>query len=449
MKFVSKTKSLCPRCLGVIDAALFEDGGRLYIRKSCAAHGEFEALHPLGSFLHYQGLKKLFGAGSEKNNPDGLVINLNSSCNLNCPFCFARANERKLKEPSLPEIKEAVRGFAGSIVYLSGGEPTLREDLLDIIGEIKKMGYSVALFTNGKKLSDAGFVRGLKESGVDLAILQFDTFDEEQCEKIRGERLVGTKLQAIENLQRSGIPVYLFVMLVKGVNIGQIERLVKFAAASRSVKIINFNPVWEIGRSGSHEPMNISEILEEVGSRAGISPGDFMENTAFSYYAFSILRKLTGRGGNRHPWCEMRCYVFPGKEKMETLGGILDLGRLNICLERMLDGMRSAPGRGITAFLSRFPYGFLAGEFFSKKKFRAFVWTLAGSFCRSLFLRGRFGFADLEILSIIVGTFHTSSNIDLDLVATCNLHSDFPGEGHRSSCLRQIFIENNPGIGSG
>jgi uncharacterized radical SAM superfamily Fe-S cluster-containing enzyme len=386
-------------------------------------------------------MEKLFKNHLPVAYPDGLVINLISRCDLNCPFCFARANEYEINEPSLDEIKKKILGFPGSTIFLSGGEPTLREDLFEIICEIKKLGYKVVLFTNGKKLLDLDFVYRLKNSRLDLVVLQFDTFDEAQCKILRGEMLVETKLKVIEHLKQARLPLYLFAMLVKGVNTDQVEQLVRFTVKnSRFIKILNLNPVWEMGRISKHDPLNMSEIFKEVKDKSNISTEDFIDGTTFSYYFFSIYRQVTKKGGNKHPWCEMRCYVFPGGEGIEVLGQAVDIKKLNQHLKRINEQLQKPSRFKKIKLLIIFPYYFFIKEFFSRKQFRKLAFRIIKCLWGSLLNYGKLSFADFEITSVIIGTFHTALNIDLNLVNTCNLYSDFPGGKHRSSCLRQILV---------
>lgn len=441
MVLINKTTSLCPQCLKLIDAQVVERDGKTFLFKTCPEHGYFEALHPIGDAADYRAMAALFKNHFSPAAPDGLVINLTPHCNLNCAFCFARANECQFPEPTLAAIKNAIAGFKGSTVYLSGGEPTLREDLFEIIGEIKKQRYHVALFTNGKKLVDEGFVSRLKEHALDLVILQFDTFDEQECQMIRGERLVASKLEVIGKLKAARIPVYLFSMLVQEINLGQVEKLVNFVVQKNSnIKILNLNPVWEMGRVGKHSPMNMSQILKLVEAKTGISREDFIDGSAFGYYLSSLFGQITGRGANRHPWCEMRAYVFPGQERIVTLGRIVNLKKLNHYLKEINQRLRKTTKFKICKLLVSLPYGFLLQEFLCKRQFRGFIYKILKSYLGSLKSGGRYNLMDLEMASIIVGTFHTSWNIDFNLASTCNLYSDFPGGEHRSSCLRQIML---------
>jgi len=435
------TKSLCPACLQVIGAQVLNRDGEMRLYKSCAAHGEFECAHPWSDPRVYQHMKELFGGRQLKAAPDGLVINLNSRCNQNCPYCFARANEFETKEPSVEDIRRKVSGFRGSLVYLSGGEPTLRPDLFDIIRCVKTAGYKVVLFTNGKKLAEPSYAMKLAECGVDLVVLQFDALDERQSEILRGEKLVATKLRAVAHLRLARIPVYLFVMLVKGVNVDQVGPLLAFAARNSDiVKVINFNPVWNMGRIGRHDPLGAGEICMAIEAASAISLDDFLQGTATAYHLSTIRRQLTGKGGNKHPWCEIRCYALAEKGALRPLSHLLDAKALNSRLQRIvryLDGPSRLKGAG---WLLRVPYFFIIKALLASRPLRASVLRAGQGLIASFCGRRRTLLLDNNVLSVIVGTFHDAHNVDLHLLDTCNLYSDAPEGEPVSACLRQIRV---------
>ena len=69
MQNIEKTKSLCPECLITIDAEIFERDGKVFIRKSCPKHGEFEELY-WGSYDLYKKAKKFAKDGKGIENPN-------------------------------------------------------------------------------------------------------------------------------------------------------------------------------------------------------------------------------------------------------------------------------------------------------------------------------------------------------------------------------------------
>jgi pyruvate formate lyase activating enzyme len=93
-----------------------------------------------------------------------------SGCNFNCPYChnpeLAKGNPdcpSWLEDRTLYDFLEGRRGLLDGVV-ISGGEPTLQEDLFTLCEKVKQMGYPVKLDTNGsrpktiKRLIDEGLV---------------------------------------------------------------------------------------------------------------------------------------------------------------------------------------------------------------------------------------------------------------------------------------------------
>jgi len=438
VKFLKNTLSLCPVCLQVIPAEILELQGQIHIKKNCAHHGDFQTLHPWSNPSHYQAALKMCRTEAQKTTPDGLVININSSCNQHCPFCFARANEYALSEPTISQIKHQLSKFKGKVVYLSGGEPTLRKDIFEIIKEVKLLGFKVFLFSNGKMLADEKFVQMLKISGIDFVILQFDTFDDNQMRLLRGEELSATKINAIKNLKKYAIPVYLFVMLVKNINTDQIKKILEFTIQNRDcLKIVNFNPVWNMGRHPRYEPLDASEILTEVVKSSGLAYEDFFDISLMSYYLSEITGKLINNPIAKYPKCELRCYITAGKNNKPTpLTQLIDIKKINGYLKKIDSYLVCRYYRKVFQQII-YLFGFLLKGFLLKSKFRAVALNWL-----ALFLRLKPAISDTKIISVIVGTFHTAFNIDLDFAKTCNLYSDYPDKNRdfSSSCLRQITV---------
>lgn len=431
-----QTESLCPECLTEIQAVVIERDGKVYLQKTCQRHGYFEALHPWSNPRHYQGIMQIQNT-LYPNAANGLVINVNFHCNQMCPFCFARANEFDMHEPDIREIMRTVTNFRGEIIYLSGGEPTLRRDIFEIIRHIKHLRYKVILFSNGKKLVDNHFVYELKRNGVDLVILQFDTFDDTQYVVLRGEKLSAIKLEAIENLRQARIPVYLFAMIVSNVNEDQVSHLLAFAARNNDcIKLINFNPVWTVGRYQEYPPMDASAILDKILNVTSFTIQDFFDSGLFSRYLLGIYHHFKENNGNHYPRCEMRCYAAVIDNALVPLSRLFDIRKINGRLQKIYDSLYGGRNWDVFKGIIFLIYE-LVVEFSKRKEFRSFMLRTVKLCCTR-----RGGIARTKILSIIVGTFHTAANIDFDFVKTCNLYSDYPSNTTdiTSSCIRQITI---------
>ncbi len=178
-----------------------------------------------------------------------------SGCNLACPVCFMADGEFP-QDPSLDSIQkmfETIRHYDGSSVsiQISGGEPTVREDLPDIIALGTQLGFeAIELNTNGLVIGrDPAYQKKLKHAGLKNVYLQFDSLDPAITKKLRGRDVLAEKLQAIENCRDEGLSVILSVTIIRGINDGKLGRLIEFAMNNLDViKGLALQPAFISGR---------------------------------------------------------------------------------------------------------------------------------------------------------------------------------------------------------
>lgn len=279
-RILKETKSLCPECLAVIDAKVLEDKGAVKIVKTCSEHGSFEDTY-WSDYEQYARFEKYEWVGDGISNPRtktaracpydcGIcpehksqtvlaIIDITNRCNMRCPVCFANAAVTGyVYEPTREQIEEMLRNLrrnepiAPTALQFSGGEPTVREDLPELVRRAKELGFDhVEVNTNGIKISQgAGYIKELMEDGVDTFYLQFDGLDDDVYRKTRGVPLLDVKMKAIENARKAGLDSMVLVpTLVRGVNDHQIGDLIRFAAENHDViRGVNFQPVSICGR---------------------------------------------------------------------------------------------------------------------------------------------------------------------------------------------------------
>jgi len=277
---LKETKSLCPECLAVIDAKVLEDKGAVKMVKACREHGSFEDTY-WSDYEQYARFERYEWVGDGISNPRAktvkacpydcgicpehrsqtvlAIIDITNRCNMRCPVCFANAAAAGyVYEPTREQIEEMLRNLrrnepiAPTALQFSGGEPTIREDLLELVRRAKELGFDhVEVNTNGIKISQsASYIKELMEAGVDTFYLQFDGLDDEVYCKTRGVPLLDVKMKAIENARKAGLDSMVLVpTLVRGVNDHQIGDLIRFAAENHDViRGVNFQPVSICGR---------------------------------------------------------------------------------------------------------------------------------------------------------------------------------------------------------
>jgi GTP 3',8-cyclase len=182
------------------------------------------------------------------NRPvSNLRVSLTPKCNLSCIYCH-REGEKSPKEPlSAAEIAEVLRvaaGFGIRSVKFTGGEPTLRPDLIDIIRDVPA-GMESSLTTNGTLL--AGLASELKQAGLRRVNVSIDSLDPETFRKITGTDRLSDVLEGIDAALRTGLtPVKLNMVVLKGINDHEIDDFLTYIRGNRNlmlqlIELMNFN----------------------------------------------------------------------------------------------------------------------------------------------------------------------------------------------------------------
>jgi len=286
--FVEYTKSICPVCKVVIDAQVNIRDDKVYLRKRCRAHGEFEALvygdaqmyldstrfnKPGLIPLQFQtevvdGCPSDCGLCPEHKQHACLgLIEVNSNCNLDCPICFADSGHHADSyEITMTQCKRMLDVFVAAegepeVVMFSGGEPTIHRQILDFVDAAQARPIkAVVLNTNGIRLaSDRRFVERLAERngpGRPLTIyLQFDGFDERTHREIRGRDLREIKRRALDNCAAAGLTVTLVAAIERGLNDHELGAIIRYGIAHPAVRTVAFQPVTHAGRHVQFDPL--------------------------------------------------------------------------------------------------------------------------------------------------------------------------------------------------
>jgi len=153
MNLLKNTISLCPECYRYIPAKVLTDGKAVYMQKSCPVHGKTQAM--VESSLDFY----LFTLGNNSGIYNGHLIDVTSRCDLDCRYCYYKKGAKDFDRESI--VNEA-RVTVGPYI-LTGGEPTLRDDLPELLREIKTIGETHFL-TNGSGFVDRKFLRECADS---------------------------------------------------------------------------------------------------------------------------------------------------------------------------------------------------------------------------------------------------------------------------------------------
>ena len=244
-EMIRETRSVCPVCMKNLPAKLLRDqDGVISLKKECPEHGIFTAPVWRGclDFDRWAANSSPLKVGQGMSCPGqcGLcpehesesccvLLEVTKRCNLHCQFCFASGGEQET-EPPLDTLKASIRDIVKKcgrpLLQLSGGEPTLRDDLPKLVRYAREAGCSyVQVNTNGLRLAeDPRYAEALAEAGLDIVFLQFDGTDDRIYQTLRGHPLLEKKLRAIEVCGRlhMGVTLVRVIVLIVIVQIAQV-----------------------------------------------------------------------------------------------------------------------------------------------------------------------------------------------------------------------------------
>lgn len=297
---IRETYSLCPVCLSRIPASITAEIDEVFLEKHCPAHGTFKTIIWRGgteSFLKWE-KNSVTGGGPDVRLTESragcpydcgpceihsggicaVLVEVTNRCNIMCPVCFSnspglivRDPEKRVLENIFIHVAKMFSNRGLPVLQLSGGEPTLRDDLPEIASMARTRGFKlIQLNTNGLRIAeDREYLLNLKRHGVNLIYLQFDGVSDEVYVSLRGIPLMRTKIRVLENCQDIGMPVVLVPTVVSGINDGQIGQIISFAKSWMPlVRGVHFQPVAYFGRFppfwDEHKRITIPDVIQLI-----------------------------------------------------------------------------------------------------------------------------------------------------------------------------------------
>lgn len=165
-----------------------------------------------------------------------LRISLTNECNLNCFYCHREGQTLNFEDMKPEEIERIVR-IASQLgikkVKLTGGEPTIRKDIVEIVRRIRPYVEDLSMTTNGTTLKL--LAEPLKEAGLDRVNISLDTLDREKYKAITGFDVLPQVLEGIDKAVKLFHPVKLNMVCMKGLNDGEIWDMIDYAAQKNAI----------------------------------------------------------------------------------------------------------------------------------------------------------------------------------------------------------------------
>ncbi len=295
--FYDAVISTCSTCFRKVDGKILIQDGRVYMTKRCPEHGA-ERVLVADDADYYRRCREVFLKPPEMprvyNTPIkwgcpydcGLcpdheqhscltLVEIGDACNLKCPICYAGSGPDRPEFRTLAEVErmlDAVVRNEGEpdVVQISGGEPTIHPDFFAILDAAKARPIRhLMVNTNGVRIAqDEAFAQRLAGYAPRFEVyLQFDSLEEAPLRSLRGADLRDVRRRAIERLNALDVSTTLVVTLKKGLNDGEIGRIIDYALAQPCVRGVTFQPVQEAGRLEGYDPARDRLTLTEVRRR--------------------------------------------------------------------------------------------------------------------------------------------------------------------------------------
>ncbi|WP_456370638.1 GTP 3',8-cyclase MoaA [Geoglobus sp.] len=157
-----------------------------------------------------------------------LRISVTSRCNLNCFYCHREGylTDSELSPDEISEIAGAFRSLGVRKVKITGGEPLIRRDIVEIVEKMPDFD-EISMTTNGALLTK--YAHELKQAGLSRVNVSLDTLDEEKYRIMTRGGKIEKVLDGIGEAVNAGLtPVKINMVLISGFNLDEIDRMVDF-----------------------------------------------------------------------------------------------------------------------------------------------------------------------------------------------------------------------------
>jgi uncharacterized radical SAM superfamily Fe-S cluster-containing enzyme len=302
----------------------------VYLTKECARCGTSETLLSTDAEM-WQRKRRLTGYDQQppgkgicalncttcKHHPQQpmlIFLDVTNRCNMNCPICLANIPAMGFEfEPPLEYFDKIFRHVSALRprpgIQLFGGEPTVRDDLIDIIRLARSCGLSMRVVTNGIRLADEHYCKELLAAGPQL-MFAFDGRSEHIYATLRNSaEFYHQKMKALENVHKHRKKkITIMSVAARGINDGNIADLVAMCHEFRgTIAALDFIPLtitWAPGKVENAQETSMEDVEKMVA--AAIPGVEFVPATLLRRFATFLDYFNIGRitFGGAHPNCE-------------------------------------------------------------------------------------------------------------------------------------------------
>lgn len=215
----------------------------------------------------------------EKSPFKCIYVDVTHRCQMACANCYLP--NRNYPDMDMGKLLELMKQLPRKTdVRLVGGEPTLRDDLVEVVKGIADLGHRPMLITNGLKLADKGYAQSLHEAGLEYAQISLNGYNEDRVYQVIDKmNCADLKMKAVQNCNEIGLGVSISMILVRDLNDHLISDMLKFAKQLKTPVRVNFRNVGDLGRNMLKNIDNLSgdEMVQKICEVIGESEAVFKE----------------------------------------------------------------------------------------------------------------------------------------------------------------------------
>jgi len=327
---INTTTVYCSICKCSHPTTIEKENKKVIAKISCPASGKVEELSSdADMFMEIR--KKSHIDLSEKTDKvcHNFVnfIDITNTCNFECPICGVKSlsmeNPIFLSVDEIYKRAKELRKQGGKSITLSGGEPTLHPQLINIIKKLKPLKLRIYMATNGFRLGkEPNLAKELKKSGLSKVMLQFDTFDQETHQKMRGNNFTDIKLQAVKNIVNARLRLGI-IATVTSLNIKELGRILEFGLSlAPNLSTIIFQGATPTGRYllPRNSVVDREQIIKAV-IESKVIPGLKLDHI----WPLPVFRPW---GMQLHPDCGVNTILIVNNKKIRPLSEFIDINKL-------------------------------------------------------------------------------------------------------------------------
>ncbi len=219
-----------------------------------------------------------------------LRVQVNTTCNFKCFFCHMEGTGIHSASMSPDEIETVIKVAAKwgvNKIKFTGGEPTLRSDIVEIVERTRKhISGNISMTTNGVMLPK--LAGKLKEAGLDRVNISMHSIDREGFEFITGTDFLDKVVEGIRAAKKAGLyPIKINFVVLKGVNEDQVPRMIELSAREGVIlQLIEFETTREGEDSEEFQKYHIP--LEEIEREVAKSSFKVVRNELHNRPKYSV-----------------------------------------------------------------------------------------------------------------------------------------------------------------